>query len=163
MCSPSPKDESVEVEEPGVCSSSSDRPLTLHASDSVSELKQQRRERKPQNAQTPADISQQTALRRQRLQDLSLFGTLPEGEPDWFPGSLLSFRVTAGSEVGSGMAAWGALSRTVKSAGGKIKSTMLFLEVFFFVVAPISMRRPSDSLCGSDAVLLFTEATAYLS
>lgn len=39
MCLPSPKDESVEVEEPGVCSSSSDRPFTLQASDSVSELR----------------------------------------------------------------------------------------------------------------------------
>lgn len=59
------------------------------------------------------------------LQDLSLFGTLPEGEPDWLPGSLLSFGVTAGREVGGGTSAWGELSRTVKSAGGKSRPTML--------------------------------------
>lgn len=72
---------------------------------------------------TPTDISHSDDARA--LQDLSLFGTLPDGEPDWFPGSLLSFGVTAGREVGGGTSAWGELSRTVKSAGGKSRSTML--------------------------------------
>lgn len=56
------------------------------------------------------------------LPDLSLFGTLPAGEPDWFTGSLLSFGVTAGREVGVGTSAWGELSRTVKSAGREKKT-----------------------------------------
>lgn len=41
------------------------------------------------------------AIKCKRFQDLSLLGRLPEGEPDWFPKSLLSFRVTAGSEGAS--------------------------------------------------------------
>lgn len=80
---------------------------------------------KAKNMKYQPTFGSRAALRRQRLQDLSLFGRLPEGEPDWFPPSLLSFTVPAGSGVGSGTTPWGALSRTVKSAGGKSSSSVL--------------------------------------
>lgn len=112
----------MELEEPGVCSSSSERLLTLQASDSVSELKRQRREENHKMLNINNRLFTAKQCRGVKvLWDLSLFGRLPEGEPDWFPGSLLSFRVIAGSEVGIGLTAWGALSRTVKSAGGNMK------------------------------------------
>lgn len=162
MCSPSPKEESVEVEEPGVCSSSSDRPLTLHASYSVSELKQQRRERKPQNAQTPADISQQNSAEASKASGPVTVWDTARGGAGLVPGVsplLQSHGWQRGGERAGRLG--GAVAHCEVCRWENQINNVIFRRFFFF--APIRMRRPSDSLCGSDAVLLFTEATAYLS